>query len=70
MQKIMFYCQNLLGMGHLVRSTEIIRSLVKDFKVCLINGGQILPGFEIPSTVEVINLPAVRSERVQGKKQD
>ncbi len=69
MKKIMFYCQNLLGMGHLVRSTEIIRSLVKDFKVCLINGGQIVPGFEIPSAVEVINLPAVRSERVQGKGQ-
>ena len=45
MKKIMFYCQNLLGMGHLVRSTEIVRSLIKDFKVCLINGGEIVPGF-------------------------
>ncbi len=26
MKKIMFYCQYLSGMGHLVRSTEIVRS--------------------------------------------
>ncbi|MUG92071.1 glycosyl transferase [Scytonema sp. UIC 10036] len=62
MKKVMFYCQNLLGMGHLVRTTEIIRSLVKDFKVCLIDGGQIVQGFEIPPAVEVVNLPALRIE--------
>ena len=62
MKKIMFYCQYLAGMGHLVRSNEILRSLVKDFKVCFINGGQIIPGFEIPPSVEVINLPALRME--------
>ncbi len=59
MKKIMFYCQNLFGLGHLVRSTEIIRSLVKDFKVCLIDGGEIVQGFEIPPAVEVVNLPAL-----------
>ncbi len=57
MKKIMFYCQYLTGMGHLVRSTEIIRSLVKEFKVCFINGGPTVPGFEIPAEVEVIKLP-------------
>ena len=60
MKKIMFYCQNLMGMGHLVRSTEIIRSLVKEFQVCLIDGGQIVPDFEIPSAVEMIRLPALK----------
>lgn len=24
----MFYCQHILGMGHLIRSMEIVRSLV------------------------------------------
>ncbi|WP_026736019.1 glycosyltransferase family protein [Fischerella sp. PCC 9605] len=62
MKKIMFYCQYLLGMGHLVRSTEILRSLVKDFQVCFINGGQIVQGFEIPPAVKALNLPALRSE--------
>ena len=70
MKKIMFYCQNLMGMGHLVVSTEIIRSLVKDFKVCLIDGGQIVEGFEIPPSVEVIDLPAVRLEQKKLKIMD
>ncbi|WP_144868985.1 glycosyltransferase family protein [Hyella patelloides] len=59
MKKIMFYCQYLAGMGHLVRSTEIIRSLVKDFEVCLINGGQLVPGFKFPQDSQVVYLPAV-----------
>ena len=59
MKKILFYCQYLAGMGHLVRSTEIIRSLVKNFEVCLINGGQLIPGFEFPPEARVIHLPAV-----------
>lgn len=67
MKKIMFYCQNLLGMGHLVRTTEIIRNLVKDFEVCLIDGGQIVEGFKIPDAVKVVHLPAIRAEDKQIK---
>lgn len=67
MKKIMFYCQNLLGMGHLVRTTEIIRNLVKDFEVCLIDGGQIVEGFQIPDAVKVVHLPAIRAEDKQIK---
>lgn len=59
MKKIMLYCQHLAGMGHLVRSTEIIRSLVKDFKVCFVNGGQLVPQFELPLEAEVIYLPGL-----------
>ncbi len=59
MKKILFYCQYLAGMGHLIRSTEIIRSLVQDFEVCLINGGQLVRGFEFPPEARVIHLPAV-----------
>jgi predicted glycosyltransferase len=57
MKKVLFYCQYLTGMGHLVRSTEIIRQLVKDFQVCFINGGPTVPEFEIPSQVEIATLP-------------
>ncbi|MDJ0693529.1 glycosyltransferase [Mastigocoleus sp. MO_188.B34] len=67
MKKIMFYCQNLLGMGHLVRTTEIIRNLVKDFEVCLIDGGQIVEGFQMPDGVEVVHLPAIKAEGKQIK---
>ncbi|MUG92072.1 glycosyl transferase [Scytonema sp. UIC 10036] len=70
MKKILFYCQNLWGLGHLVRSTEIIRSLVKDFKVCLVDGGEIVQGFEIPPAVEVVQLPALWLENRQLKPVD
>jgi predicted glycosyltransferase len=59
MKKIMFYCQYLSGMGHLVRSSEIVRSLVKDFQVYFINGGPTIQGFKMPSQIELIRLPAL-----------
>lgn len=62
MKKILFYCQNLLGMGHLVRTTEIIRALVQEFQVCLLDGGQPVEGFELPPGVEVVHLPALQVE--------
>ncbi len=62
MKRLMFYCQHILGMGHLVRSTEIVRGLMKDFHVCFINGGEVVQGFKIPSGVDVINLPAIKTD--------
>ena len=63
MKRIMFYCQYLTGMGHLVRSTEIVRSLAKNFQVYFINGGPIVEGFQIPGNVESIFLPALWLEK-------
>lgn len=37
--KILFYCQNLLGIGHLTRSLAICRGLVKEFEVHFVQGG-------------------------------
>lgn len=62
MKRIMFYCQHILGMGHLVRSMEIVRGLLKDFQVCFINGGEIIKKFPLPSEVEIINLPAIKTD--------
>ena len=62
MEKIMFYCQHILGMGHLIRSMEIARGLSADFEVCFINGGQIVEGFQVPPSVQVVNLPAIKSD--------
>jgi predicted glycosyltransferase len=58
----MFYCQQILGMGHLVRSMEIVRGLIPNFQVCFINGGEIVEGFEIPDGTEVVNLPAIKTD--------
>ncbi|WP_235596030.1 glycosyltransferase family protein [Mastigocoleus testarum] len=59
----MFYCQYLTGMGHLVRSTEIVRSLAEKFQVYFINGGPIVEGFKIPKNVESILLPSLWLEK-------
>ncbi len=62
MKKIMFYCQHILGMGHLIRSIEIVRGLTADFEVCFINGGEVVKGFQAPPDVQLINLPAIKSD--------
>ena len=61
MKKIMFYCQHILGMGHLVRSREIVRGLLPDYQVCFINGGQVIKEFSFPAEVEVVNIPGVKT---------
>ncbi len=70
MKKIMFYCQYHLGMGHLVRSLEILRFLAKDFKVCFVKAGWEVEGFEVPPAVEVVTLPLLLSENRQVKVAD
>lgn len=62
MKKLMFYCQHILGMGHLIRSMEIVRGLVNDFQVCFINGGEVIQNFQIPAGVTVVNLPAIKTD--------
>jgi len=62
MKKVAFYCQYVLGVGHLVRSTEIIRELCQHFSVLLISGGEPVDGFRFPSGVKVLNLPALRTD--------
>lgn len=62
MKKIMFYSQHLAGIGHLVRSTEIIRSLAQYFEVYFIHGGQVVPGFQLPAGVKEIRLPGLYME--------
>ena len=60
-KRVMFYCQHVLGMGHLVRSLEIVKAL-NEFSVTFVNGGELLQGFQAPPSVEVVNLPAIKSD--------
>lgn len=62
MKRLVFYCQHILGMGHLVRSMEIVRGLVNDFQVCFINGGEVIERFAVPPEVEIVNLPAIKTD--------
>ncbi len=60
-KRILFYCQPVLGIGHYIRSREIVRAL-SAFDVCFVNGGEIVAGLEMPVCVEVVNLPALKSD--------
>ena len=69
MRKIVFYCQHVLGIGHLVRSTEIIRALASRFSVCLVSGGADVEGFQYPDGVQVVKLPALQTDADFGALQ-
>ena len=60
-KRILFYCQSLLGIGHFIRSRELLFAL-RDFEVCFLYGGEAVPGFDWPAWVEVVYLPALRSD--------
>jgi predicted glycosyltransferase len=58
--KIIFYCQHVLGVGHLFRSLEICEAL-KRHEVLLISGG---PHIEtnIPKHIRVVRLPELQMD--------
>lgn len=65
MKKILFYCQYHLGMGHLVRSVEILRSLATEFEICFVKGGTEVEGLDLPANIQVVTLPVLLSEHRQ-----
>jgi predicted glycosyltransferase len=60
-KRVLFYCQHVLGMGHLVRSIEFVRGL-NDFDVCFLNGGELVSGINVPANVRLVNLPVLKSD--------
>lgn len=63
-ERILFYCQHVLGMGHLVRSTEIVRELSRDSQVLFISGGEKPEGFRFPENknIDLLQLPALKTD--------
>jgi predicted glycosyltransferase len=62
-KRAMFYCQSVLGMGHLIRSAEIARGLADNrFEVSFLNGGETAGGLQLPSSIAVVNLPPIKSD--------
>jgi predicted glycosyltransferase/peptidoglycan/xylan/chitin deacetylase (PgdA/CDA1 family) len=61
-KKVMFYCQHVLGMGHLVRSMALVEGLNQEFDVCFVNGGEIVDGFKPPAGVRLENLSPLKSD--------
>ncbi len=72
-KRLLFYCQPVLGIGHYIRSRAIVRAL-DNFAVCFVNGGEIVRGLEMPPAVEVVNLPALKSDaefqQLQSREND
>jgi len=55
--RIVFYCQHVLGVGHMFRSLEIIKAL-RDHEVILVTGGAHVD-FDAPSNMKRIQLPGL-----------
>jgi predicted glycosyltransferase len=60
-KRVLFYCQSLLGIGHFIRSRQILFAL-RDFDVLFVYGGEFVPDFDLPAWVEAVYLPALRSD--------
>ncbi|MGE3558137.1 MAG: glycosyltransferase [Nitrospira sp.] len=60
-QRVLIYCQHILGMGHLIRTMAIARAL-KNCTVVFVNGGEPLSGVDVPSWVTIVNLPPITAD--------
>jgi predicted glycosyltransferase len=62
--RILFYCQHVLGIGHLVRSAEIVRELSRDSQILFISGGEKPDGFRFPEheNIDILQLPPLKTD--------
>jgi predicted glycosyltransferase len=56
-RSLLFYCQHVLGMGHLIRSLALAESLAARFHVVFLNGGPVPHGVRRPPGIDFIDLP-------------
>ena len=63
--KIVYYCQNIWGIGHLFRSLEIIKALSRH-EVILVTGGKLVD-IPLPLHVREIHLPGIFMDRDNKK---
>ncbi len=60
-QRVLFYVQHLLGIGHLRRAATLARSLdAAGFEVCVVSGGSPVPELDIGGA-SFVQLPPVRA---------
>ena len=57
--RLLFYCQHSVGLGHLVRSVNLVDGLAGDFDVTLLNGGPWPGDLPPPAGVDIVHLPAL-----------
>src|SRR6516225_1361856 len=64
--KVLMYCQHVLGIGHMVRSTEVARAVAREADVTFISGGAPVDGFPFPPSVTLVQLPAIQTDQEFG----
>ena len=64
--KVLMYCQHVLGIGHMVRSTEVARAMAREADVTFISGGAPVVGFPFPPSVTLVQLPAIQTDQEFG----
>ena len=58
-RRLLFYCQHSVGLGHLVRSVNLVEGLAEDFDVTLLNGGPWPAELPQPCATDIVHLPAL-----------
>jgi predicted glycosyltransferase len=58
-RSLLLYCQHSLGMGHLMRSIALARSLTTHFRVTFVSGGRIPRNVRLDRDVRIVALPPV-----------
>lgn len=58
--RLLWYCQHSLGLGHLARSLLLVRRLMHDFSVTLLNGGPMPEFVEPIADLQIVDLPPLR----------
>ena len=62
--RLLFHCQHVLGLGHLVRSLALTCSLAESFEVVLLAGGEWPAHIALPREIEVVPLNGDRATLV------
>jgi predicted glycosyltransferase len=64
-QRVLFYVQHLVGIGHLKRSSVLVRAMLdRGLNVTVVTGGVSVPGIDFGGAA-IVRLPPVRARDVQ-----
>ena len=65
-QRLIFYSQHLVGMGHHFRNRQIIRALAGEYEVYFVDGSRPVPGATLPVSVQTYHLTPVFKDLTSG----
>ena len=65
-ERVFFYCQHSVGMGHLVRSVALVEQLARRFDVVLFSGGPWPRAVSVPDGVQLVSLSPLAMAEDRG----